>query len=104
VSRGALRNCAHGDRDLAHAAGAVDVVVTNPGGWGGTLARGFSYSVEAPYTVATSTDTVDAGGDISVRWTAQGARAGDWIVLFKVGKSHEDDGTVSRLVRRPTVR
>jgi hypothetical protein len=34
---------------------------------------------------------VDAGGDISVSWTAQGARAGDWIALFKVGKSYEDD-------------
>jgi len=75
----------------AHAAGAADVVVSNPGGLGGTLTGAFSYSVEGPYTVTASTDTVDAGGEISVSWTAQGARAGDWIALFKVGRSYEDD-------------
>ena len=75
----------------AHAAGVADVVVSNPGGLGGTLAGAFNYSVEGPYTVTSSTDTVAAGGDIRVSWTAQGARAGDWIALFKVGQNYDDD-------------
>ena len=32
----------------AHAAGPVDVVVTNPGGSGGTLTGAFTYSLEGP--------------------------------------------------------
>jgi hypothetical protein len=75
----------------AHAAGPVDVVVTNPGGLGGTLAAAFTYSLEGPFTVTASTDAVDAGGEMSVSWMAPGARVGDWIALFKVGGSYEDD-------------
>jgi hypothetical protein len=41
--------------------------------------------------VTPSTGAVDAGGEMSVSWSAPGARAGDWIALFKVGRSYEDD-------------
>ena len=34
-----------------HAAGPADVVVTNPGGLGGTLTAAFTYSFEEPFTV-----------------------------------------------------
>ena len=75
----------------AHAAGPADVVVTNPGGSGGTLTAAFTYAVEEPVTVTPSTDAVDAGGQMGVSWTAPGGRAGDWLALFKVGGSYEDD-------------
>jgi len=38
-----------------------------------------------------STDAVDAGGQMSVSWTAQGPQPGDWLALFRVGRSYEDD-------------
>ncbi len=75
----------------AHAAGLADVVVTNPSGLGGTLTAAFTYSVEGPFTVTPSTDLVDAGGRMSVSWTAPTARSGDWIALFKVGQGYDDD-------------
>ena len=75
----------------AHAAGPADVVVTNPGGSGGALTAAFTYSFEEPVTVTPSTNAVDAGGQISVSWTAPGARAADWLALFKVGGSYDDD-------------
>ncbi len=75
----------------AHAAGPADVVVTNPSGSGGTLTAAFTYSFEEPFTVTPSTDAVDAGARISVSWTAPGARAGDWLAVFRVGGSYDDD-------------
>ena len=75
----------------AHAAGPTDVVVTNPGGSGGTLAAAFTYSFEEPFTLTPSTDTVDAGGQMSVSWTAPGAQPRDWLALFRVGGSYDDD-------------
>lgn len=75
----------------AHAAGPADVVVTNPGGLGGVLPAAFTYSFEEPFTVTSSTDAVDAGGQMSVSWTAPAARAGDWIAVFRVGGTYDDD-------------
>ncbi len=75
----------------AHAAGPADVVVTNPGGSGGTLPAAFTYSFEGPFTLTPSTNVIDAGGQMSVSWTAPGGRAGDWIAVFRVGASYEDD-------------
>jgi hypothetical protein len=75
----------------AHAAGLADVVVTNPGGPGGTLPAAFTYSLDGPFTLTPSTDVIDAGGQMSVSWTAPGGRAGDWIAVFRVGASYEDD-------------
>jgi hypothetical protein len=45
----------------------------------------------APATVTASTNEVDAGGQMSVNWTAPRARAGDWIALCRVGGNYEDD-------------
>jgi len=75
----------------AHAAGPVDVVVTNPGGSGGTLPAAFTYSFDEPFTLTPSTDVIDAGGQMSVSWTAPAWRAGDWIALCPVGADYEDD-------------
>ena len=75
----------------AHPAGRADVVVTNLSGSGGTLAAAFTYSFEEPFTVTPSTNAVDAGGRMSVSWTAPGAGPNDWLALFKVGKTYEDD-------------
>lgn len=75
----------------AHTAGPADVVVTNPGGSGAVLTAAFTYLFEEPFTVTSSTDAVDAGGEVSVSWTAPAGRAGDWLALFPVGGSYEDD-------------
>ncbi len=75
----------------AHAAGPADVVVTNPSGLSGTLTAAFTYSFEEPYTVTPSTDAVDAGGRMSVSWTAPRPQPGDWLALFRVGGSYDDD-------------
>ena len=37
------------------------------------------------YTVTAGTNTVAAGGQLSVRWTTSTAYFGDWISLFKKG-------------------
>ena len=75
----------------AHPAGQADVVVTNRSGSGGTLTAAFTYSFDEPFTLTPSTNVVDAGGQMNVSWTAHAARAGDWIAVFRVGGSYEDD-------------
>ena len=75
----------------AHSAGQADVVVTNPGGSEGTLAAAFTYAFEEPVTLTPSTNAVAAGGTMHVSWTAPAARAGDWIAVFRVGGSYDDD-------------
>jgi hypothetical protein len=57
----------------AHAAGHADVVVTNRGGSGGTLPAAFTYSFDEPFTLTARTNVIDAGGQMSVSWTAPGA-------------------------------
>jgi hypothetical protein len=66
----------------AHAAGAVDVVVTNPDGQSGKLAGGFTYAV---FTLTVSPNPVTAGGELSMSWVAPAGGSGDWVALFKVG-------------------
>ena len=75
----------------AHAVGPADVVVTNPGGSGGTLPAAFRYAFDEPVALTPSTDVIDAGGQMSVSWTAPAGRAGDWIAVFRVGASYEDE-------------
>jgi IPT/TIG domain-containing protein len=77
----------------AHAAGMVDVVVTNPGGQSGRLTGAFTYTVDQPYAVTPTPNTVASGGQLSVSWTAPRGGAADWVGLFKVGDpntSYED--------------
>ena len=69
----------------AHDAGTVDVVVTNPGGQSGRLSGAFTYTVDQPYTVTPSANTVAAGGQLGVSWTAPRAGVWDWVGLFRVG-------------------
>lgn len=75
----------------AHATGNADVVVTNPGGSGATLASGFTYSFDEPFTLTPSTNVIDAGGQMSVSWTAPAGRAGDWIAICRVAENYDDD-------------
>jgi hypothetical protein len=75
----------------ASAAGPADVVVINPGGLRGTLTAAFTYSLDEPFTLTPSTNAVDAGGQLSVSWTAPAGRADDWIAVFPVGGSYDDD-------------
>jgi hypothetical protein len=75
----------------AHAAGHADVVVTNPSGLGATLSAAFTYAFDEPFTLTPSTHVIDAGGQMSVSWTAPGGRAGDWIAVFTVAGSYDDD-------------
>jgi uncharacterized protein (TIGR03437 family) len=75
----------------AHAAGHADVVVTNPGGSSGTLTAAFTYAFDELFTVTPSSETVDAGAQMSVSWTAPGAQPRDWIAVFPVGGKYDDD-------------
>ena len=72
-------------------AGSADVVVTNPSGSGATLSAAFTYAFDEPFTLTPSTNVIDAGGQMSVSWTAPGGRAGDWIAVVQVGGSYADD-------------
>src|SRR5207244_10909677 len=54
----------------AHAAGAVDVVVTNPDAQSGTLAGGFTYALPAPTIASITPDTGPTSGNTLV--TIQG--------------------------------
>ena len=69
-----------------HNAGAVDVVVTNPGGQSARLSGGFTYDISGtqPYTLTPGTNTVVARGQLSVSWTAPQSGALDWIGFFRV--------------------
>jgi len=75
----------------AHAAGHADVVVTNPGGSDATLSAAFTYSIDEPFTLTPSTNVIDAGGQMSVSWTAPAGRVGDWIAVCRVGGGYDDD-------------
>src|SRR5207249_2835168 len=70
----------------AHAAGgAVNVVVTNPGGQSGTCVACFTYTA-AVAAIAASPSPITAGNDLSVTVSGIGApTGGDWIALQPVG-------------------
>ena len=72
----------------AHAAGTVDVVVTNPNGQTSRLTGGFTYAV---FTLTVTPNTAAPGGALSVSWVAQGG-VWDWVALFKVGDLNESYG------------
>ena len=86
----------------AHAAGHADVVVTNPGGSGGTLPAAFTYVFDELFTVTPSSEAVDAGGQMSVSWTAPTARAGrlDRRVPGR-RRAMTTTGGIIRMARRP---
>jgi large repetitive protein len=69
----------------AHAAGVVDVVVTNPGGESGRLAGGYTYSAittdPAPSVTAISPNVGSIGGGTSLVLTGTGFQLGATVVL-----------------------
>ena len=77
----------------AHAAGTVDVVVTNPDGQSGRLTGAFTYVVDPPYTLTASLNTVAVGRQVSVSWTAPRGRW-DWVGFFKVGAPNESTSSI----------
>ena len=73
----------------AHAAGTVDLVVTNPDGQSARLTGAFTYVVDPPYTLTSSLNTVTSGSQLSVSWTAPRGGTWDWVAFFKVGAPSE---------------
>lgn len=69
----------------AHAAGKVDVVVTNPGGQSGRLSGGYTYAVvvagPAPTIAAVSPNTGTVGGDAQIRIIGTGFQPGAVVKL-----------------------
>jgi hypothetical protein len=75
-----------------HAAGTVDVVVTNPAGQSGTLTGGFTFvpvEVFSLVSLTTSSSLVTSGGQLTLSWVAPRGRGcnggGDWLALYRVG-------------------
>jgi hypothetical protein len=72
----------------AHAAGSVDVVVTNPGGPSVTLAGAYTFEVLSA-SLSASPSLVASGDELTVEWVGPRGRdcrgGGDWIAMYKVG-------------------
>ncbi|HEX5107056.1 MAG TPA: IPT/TIG domain-containing protein [Vicinamibacterales bacterium] len=71
----------------AHDPGAVDVVVTNPGGQHVMLAGGFLYLT---VSLTVTPGVVTPGGQLQVSWAIPASHYSDWIGLFIVGGSNFD--------------
>ena len=69
-----------------HAAGVVEVAVTNPDGSTARLPRGYTYGF---FSVTASTRVVTAGGELTISWLAPEGRncngGGDWIAIYRIG-------------------
>jgi hypothetical protein len=72
-----------------HAAGTVDVVVTNPEGQSGTLTGGYTFVPAEAFSLTASPSLVTAGGQLTMSWVAPSGRGciggGDWVALYRVG-------------------
>lgn len=72
----------------AHAAGSVDVVVTNPGGPSATLTGAYTFEVLSA-SLSASPSLVASGEELTVEWVGPRGRdcrgGGDWIAMYKVG-------------------
>jgi hypothetical protein len=74
-----------------HAAGTVDVIVTNPRGASSRLSGGFTYVPDLTFSLTVSPTTVTPGGQLTVSWMAPSGRSQlDWVGLFKVGDPNTD--------------
>ena len=71
----------------AHAAGSVDVVVTNPNGKSATLSAGFGYGSAAPIVSAISPNSGPTGGGTTVTITGNNFLAGALVFLGTVAAS-----------------
>ena len=67
-----------------NAAGAADVIVTNPDGQSSRLTSGFLYFVPR-YAITAGADRVGTGGSVTVTWTVDAAGPWDWVGLFRLG-------------------
>jgi len=67
----------------AHAAGAVDIAITNPSGESIVVARGFTYTVGTRPMINAISPSLGstAGGDLQMRITGSGFQAGTRITL-----------------------
>src|SRR3989449_8101734 len=65
----------------AHAAGAVNVVVTNSDGQSGTLTGGYTYTNPAPTVSAISPSSGTSSGGTAVTLTGNGIAAGTTVSL-----------------------
>jgi hypothetical protein len=69
-----------------HAAGTVDVVVTNAGGQSATLTGGYTFEL---ISITASPSIVAPGGQLTMSWVAPKGRGcsggGDWIAIYRVG-------------------
>jgi IPT/TIG domain-containing protein len=81
-------------RTLAHAAGTVDIVVTNPDGQAGGLKAAYSFDV---FSVTGGPNLVAPGAELTVSWVAPSGRGcnggGDWIAIYRVGTTDEISAT-----------
>ena len=68
-----------------HAAGTVDVVVTNPGGQRAALTGSYTFEIVS-ISLSARPSLVTSGDQLTVSWSAPSGRSDlDWIGLFKVG-------------------
>ncbi len=79
----------------AHIAGAVDVVVTTPGG-SGTLTNGFTYSTSTPTVVVTASNANPSLGDtVTLTATLSNGSSPSGTVTFKDNGATLGTGTIS---------
>ena len=73
-------------RTVAHATGAVDVVITNPDGQTTTVPGGYTFGT---FSLTGGPDLVAPGGELTVSWVTPPGRGcrggGDWIALYRIG-------------------
>ena len=85
-------------RTPTHAAGKVDVVVTNPGGQTATVTEGYTYQA---VTITATPNLATAGDRLTVSWVAPEGRGcdggGDWIALLKVSDPDTARGPFTHL-------
>jgi len=77
-------------RTSAHAAGPVDVTVTNPDGETRTLTASYTFGV---FSIGAAPTAVSPGGTVTVSWQTPSGRGcqggGDWIAIYRVGDPDE---------------
>lgn len=76
-----------------HAAGAVDVVITNPDGQSGKLTNGFTYNASPPTLSSITPNTVPLGGGLKVLLSGRGFMQGAGVSIggVMVAASYVDD-------------
>lgn len=76
----------------AHAAGAVDVVITNVDGKAVTSSSAYTYAVSTPSFVKYGSGTASSTSDLSLSWSSGSATAGNLLLAIV---KHNSGGSVS---------